>query len=148
MDRRLPTIYAKTLGTWPSWEVSLPQLGDRHWNLASAGKNNPLQLDSELLIDGMKVTFIEQMRIWCTLARQSVHGNVNPLPPQFENCLAVAEDNGDLLLIGPDGDSLYVFHHDGMDVERVFDSMENFVGILSSHSQATLEPVSDRALPD
>lgn len=147
MQDRLPAIYSKALAAWPDWSIKIPQLGDRSWNLASAGSGNSLQLDTRLKIDGNAVAFIDQMRIWFDVSQRFKNTKSKSLERRFAECLAIGEDNGDLLLIGPDGDSLHVFHHDGMTVDQVFDSVSDLIAIMSQSSQSSRRSTETVSLP-
>ncbi|MFK7819746.1 MAG: hypothetical protein AB8G99_13585, partial [Planctomycetaceae bacterium] len=135
MDPRLPDVYVKAIAAYSDWEVALPKLGQRTWKLASAGPNNPLTLQAQLNIDGKCVTFIDQMRVWVENANRSARGNRTQIDCRFAESLAIGASNGDLLLVAPDGDSMYVFHHDGACVEKLPYNIEDFSEVLSGHTQ-------------
>lgn len=128
-SERLPQAYRNFLLSYQSWEMRHSAIPDRVWKLASAGSGNPLSLETIWNLDGNEVAFIDQTHHWA-----SVVENDGPVSDEgmslslFAGCHSIAEDNGDLLVIDPEGEyAVYLFTHDGLTLEKVSDSIEDFL---------------------
>ncbi|MCD0457930.1 hypothetical protein [Roseiconus lacunae] len=135
-EHRLPPAYLKALKNSASWTVSVPAVGKREWNIASAGTKNPLQLDRPLNINGKVVPFIDQLEVWAQGSSKLTKQWPKEIVSGLCRCLSIRDDNGDVLFIGPDHESLFVLHHDGLEIERFSFTVTSLAQLLSESSPA------------
>lgn len=98
-ESKLPPAYRSFLESRSSWFAEHPALKRRRWRLASAGENNPLQLDSICNIDCQEIKFVDQAKVWAERLDLSPKSRIQnqAIHEQLARCLAIAEDNSETL---------------------------------------------------
>lgn len=133
---RLPQSYRDWLNGLES--ARTVEFDDREWKLDDID-----QLQSPVTIDGRTAPRIGRLKLYAdtfeevTGETETVTDEGEPFPlTRVRQGLAIGDDNGDPLYIDPDdGNSVWVYHHDGGDVERLAESVEEWI--------AGTKPVTD-----
>ena len=124
----LPDAYYRWLYTLDLDETV--EHSGRSWWLSSEA-----QLTEDVNVDGKSTPSWQQLSSFvatfqeCTgLAEtQDQDGNAVPLS-RLGSCVVIGDDNGDPLFVDPsDGFSVWCYHHDGGDVERLCASLDQFM---------------------
>ena len=114
------------------WLKSIPdfiEYSDREWCISSLS-----ELEESVNIDGMKTPSWKQLSSYLTTYQQVTgenhacdqNGKKIPLE-RLRKCITIGDYNGDPLFIDPsDKFSVWCYHHDGGDVEKLAPSLKDF----------------------
>lgn len=125
---KIPAAYQKFLDTHDGATEYIFD-GIDGWRFYSAE-----ELMEVISVDREKVKTIDQLTVFAKSARafhgdETVDQNGEPYPfDRLATGLAIGDNNGDVVFLDPsDAHSVWIWHHDGGDVERLTDSFKTWL---------------------